>query len=80
MPWSRKIPHAAEQLGPWAMGLRVWSLCSATGEATTVRGPRTANKTKQKAYASRALHVGCDVSICVLEGMCEYMCVNQEPG
>ena len=38
-PWSGKIPHAAEQLS-----LRVWSLCSATREAVTVRGPRTAMK------------------------------------
>ena len=31
-PWSGKMPHAAEQLGPWAtlLSLRVWSLCSAT--------------------------------------------------
>ena len=26
---------------PQLLSLRVWSLCSATGEATTVRGPRT---------------------------------------
>ena len=50
-PWSGKIPHAAEQLGPWAtttepqlLSLRVWSLCSATREAAMVRGPRTAMK------------------------------------
>ena len=27
---------------PQLLGLRVWSLCSATREAATVRGPRTA--------------------------------------
>ena len=29
---------------PQLLSLRVWSLCSATREATTVRGPRTAMK------------------------------------
>ena len=29
---------------PQLLSLRVWSLCSATGEAATVRGPRTAMK------------------------------------
>ena len=29
---------------PQLLGLRVWSLCSATGEAAMVRGPRTAMK------------------------------------
>ena len=29
---------------PWPLSLHVRSLCSATGEATTVRGPRTAKK------------------------------------
>ena len=33
--WARK---------PQLLSLRVWSLCSATGEATIVRGPRTAMK------------------------------------
>ena len=39
-PWSGKIPHAAEQLGPWATitePVRL-GLCSATGEAAIVRG------------------------------------------
>ena len=29
---------------PQLLSLRVWSLCSATGEAAIVRGPRTAMK------------------------------------
>ena len=29
---------------PQLLSLRIWSLCSATREATTVRGPRTAMK------------------------------------
>ena len=38
MPWSS---WARE---PQLLSLRVWSLCSATREATIVRGPRTAMK------------------------------------
>ena len=38
MPWSN---WACE---PQLLSLRVWSLCSATREATTVTGPRTAMK------------------------------------
>ena len=38
MPWSN---WARE---PQLLSLCVWSLCSATGEAVTVRGPRTAMK------------------------------------
>ena len=37
--WARK---------PWPLSLRVRSLCSATGEATTVRGPRTVEKKKKR--------------------------------
>ena len=33
--WAREL---------WLLSLRVWSLCSATGEATTVRGPRNEKK------------------------------------
>ena len=29
---------------PQLLSLRIWSLCSATGEATMVRGPRTVMK------------------------------------
>ena len=38
MPWSNKARE------PQLLSLRVWSLCSATREAATVRGPRTAMK------------------------------------
>ena len=38
MPWS----NGARE--PQLLSLRVWSLCSATREATMVRGPRTAMK------------------------------------
>ena len=33
---------------PWLLSLCMRSLCSATREATTVRGPRTAKKEKKK--------------------------------
>ena len=33
---------------PWPLSLRVRSLCSATGEATTVRGSRTTKKKKKR--------------------------------
>ena len=38
------MPRSGWARGPQLLSLRVWSLCSATGEATTVRGPRTAMK------------------------------------
>ena len=38
MPWSNWAHE------PQLRSLRVWSLCSATREATIVRGPRTAMK------------------------------------
>ena len=38
MPWS------SWARGPQLLSLRVWSLCSAAGEAAMVRGPRTAMK------------------------------------
>ena len=45
-PWSGKIPHAAEQLGPWATTTEPARLDPVlqTREATIVRGPRTAMK------------------------------------
>ena len=36
------MPQSGWARGPQLLSLRVWSLCSATGEATMVRGPRTA--------------------------------------
>ena len=38
------MPRSDWARGPQLLGLRVWSLCSATREAATVRGPRTAMK------------------------------------
>ena len=37
-----RMPRSGWARGPRLLGLRVWSLCSKTGEAATVRGPRTA--------------------------------------
>ena len=36
------MPRSGWAHGPRLLSLRVWSLFSATGEATMVRGPRTA--------------------------------------
>ena len=38
------MPRSSWARGPQLLSLHVWSLCSATGEATIVRGPRTAMK------------------------------------
>uniref|UniRef100_A0A8C9EEG6 3-ketoacyl-[acyl-carrier-protein] reductase beta subunit n=1 Tax=Phocoena sinus TaxID=42100 RepID=A0A8C9EEG6_PHOSS len=48
VPRSGKIPWARE---PWPLSLHVRSLCSATGEATTVRGPRTAKNKRSRIVA-----------------------------
>ena len=36
------VPRSDWAREPQLLSLRVWSLCSAAGEAATVRGPRTA--------------------------------------
>ena len=38
------MPRSNRALEPQLLSLRIWSLCSAIGEATIVRGPRTAMK------------------------------------
>ena len=38
------VPRSNWARGPQLLSLRVWSLCSAAGEAAMVRGPRTAIK------------------------------------
>ena len=38
------MPRSGWAREPQLLSLRVWSLCSATGEAAVVRGPRTAMK------------------------------------
>ena len=38
------MPRSSWAREPQLLSLRVWSLCSATGGAATVRGPRTAMK------------------------------------
>ena len=37
-----RVPRSGWAREPQLLGLRVWSLCSATREAAAVRGPRTA--------------------------------------
>ena len=39
-----RMPRSGWAREPQLLSLRVWSLCSTTREATTVRGPRTAMK------------------------------------
>ena len=39
-----RMPRSGWAREPQRLSLRVWSLCSATGEAAIVRGPRTAMK------------------------------------
>ena len=38
------MPRSNWAREPQLLSLRIWSLCSAAGEAATVRGPRTAMK------------------------------------
>ena len=50
-PGRSHMPRSGWAREPWPLSLRVRSLCSATGEATTVRGPHTAkNKTNKKNF------------------------------
>ena len=46
-PGGSYMPRSGWSCEPWPLSLCVWSLCSATGEAATVRGPHTAKKQKQ---------------------------------
>ena len=39
-----RMPQSGWAREPRLLSLRVWSLCSATGEAAIVRGPRSAMK------------------------------------
>ena len=43
-PGGSHVPQSGWAREPWPLSLRVRSLCSATGEATTVRGPCSAKK------------------------------------
>ena len=45
---SSHMPRSNWAHEPQLLSLRVWSLCSATGEAATVRGPRTAMKSRSE--------------------------------
>ena len=60
-PGRSHMPRSGWAREPWPLSLHVRSLCSATGEATTVRGPRTAKKKKEKKRnISKALKRGSD--------------------
>ena len=47
-PGRSHMPRSGWACEPPPLSLRVRSLCSATGEATTVKGPRTEKKKKKK--------------------------------
>ena len=47
-PGGSHMPQSGWACGPWPLSLGVRSLCSAKGEATTVRSPRTTQKKKEK--------------------------------
>ena len=47
-PGGSHMPQSGWAREPWPLSLCVQSLCSTTGEATTVRGPRTEKKKKKK--------------------------------
>ena len=51
-PWSGKVPHAAEQLGPWATTTEPARLepVPAMGGAAIVKGPRTAMKSERSPH------------------------------
>ena len=60
------MPRSGWAREPWPLSLRVRSLCSATGEATTMRGPCTAkkqNKTKQQKNKDRAVEITTEESV-----------------
>ena len=43
------VPRSNKAREPQLLSLRIWSLCSATRETATVRGPRTAMKSGPRA-------------------------------
>ena len=52
-----RVPRSNWARGPRLLSLRVWSLCSAAGEAAKVRGPCTAVKSGPRLpQLERALH------------------------
>ena len=46
------MPQSGWSREPWPLSLRVRSLCSTTGEATTMRDPRTAKRTQHTSWSS----------------------------
>ena len=47
-PGGSHMPRSSWAREPWPLSLRVQSLCSATGEDTTVGGPCTGKKKKKE--------------------------------
>ena len=54
-PGGSHMPQSGWAREPWPLGLHVRSLCSATGEATAVRGPRTAKNKQTNNFISDTL-------------------------
>ena len=54
-PGRSHMPRSGWAREPWPLSLRVRSLCSAMGETTTVRGPRTAKKKKLKKNITKTI-------------------------
>ena len=51
------MPRSNWAREPQLLSLRVWSLCSATREATIVRGPRTVMKSGPRTMMKSGLHL-----------------------
>ena len=52
-PWSRKIPHAAEQLSPSTITTEAHALGSATRKATPVSSPQTSTREQPSLASTR---------------------------
>ena len=53
-PGRSHMPQSGWAREPWPLSLRVWSLCSSMGEATTVRGPRTTHTKKKSSNKQKS--------------------------
>ena len=80
-PGGSHMPRRGWARGPWPLGLRIQSLCSAAGEATAVRGPcTTTTTTKNDAEESLELtHRGQEAQarnkLLLLSGIACYYCI-----
>ncbi len=61
-PGGSHMPRSGWAREPWPLSLRVRSLCSATGEVTTVRGPHTAKKKNSLSMSRCSQYFLCTLS------------------